>query len=143
MSREKLLADIFDQIALMRKKVFMSHMHKPHTANMPTRAQMGVLFFLSHDQNSGVKEMGKCMGMSTSAATQLVNGLVEQGYVSRKPDLKDRRKVALVITAKARKIIQKMNVSRVKALGEMFEPLNSAELKVLNKILQKIVNQPK
>lgn len=141
MTREKLLANIFDAIALMKKGMFISHLQKPHAANMPTRAQMGILFFLSHAENKGVKYIGKCMGMSTSAATQLVNGLVKQGFISRKPDLKDRRKIDLVLTAKAKKMVQKMNVARTKVLGKMFEVLNTSELENLEKILQKIVNQ--
>ena len=123
----------------MARMGVMGNKHTQSHKDMPPHAQMGVLFMVAINGPMSIKEISKRFGMTSSAATQLVNGLVKGGLLTREEDKDDRRKICVILTAKGKKIIEKAKEYRMKRMIEMFEPLSDTELGQLQKILTKII----
>jgi len=51
-------------------------MHGALPKDMPTHAQLGIMCVLAHRKAQSIKELAEQFGISSSAATQLVNGMV-------------------------------------------------------------------
>ncbi|MDZ4205613.1 MAG: MarR family transcriptional regulator, partial [Patescibacteria group bacterium] len=66
-----------------------------------TPSQWMVLRIISQHNISTVKDISETLNISSSAATQLVDGLVHSRYVVRKVNKTDRRKVTLTLSEKS------------------------------------------
>src|SRR5438128_1296896 len=62
------------------------------------RAQVELLFFLSHNQDVTIKDIAANLNTTSSAATQLVTGLVTDKLAARVGDTADRRSVRIHLT---------------------------------------------
>lgn len=63
-----------------------------------TMQQGGVMMFISHHSGCSLSELAKKLGTTNSAASKIVDGLVERGFVRREIDVDDRRKITLSLT---------------------------------------------
>lgn len=112
-------------------------LHSPN--NMPTRSQLCIMMILAQDGNRSIKELAKQFSMTSSAATQIVNGLVKEKLLARQIDKKDRRKISISLTEAGKKRLLEAKKMRMKVMTKYFDPLNDKELDQLQKILEKIV----
>jgi len=142
MNQKELLMDVIEDLMLLRRKMMqmrdcggVSH----HHASKPTRAQMGVLFMLEHTGSLNLKEIAAHMQTTSSAATQLINGLVESGYIARNEEKGDRRMIALTLTESGKKKMNEMKKAHVEHLAKILSPLTNAELKQWQSIQHKII----
>ncbi len=139
MNRKALIQDFFNSTNSMARIGIMQHKHAKNAKNMLPHTQMSVLFAVSHGGPLTIKELSLLFGMTSSASTQLVNKLVKGNYLSRKDDAIDRRKTTLILTQKAKKMMDEAREHRIKKMIEMFQPLTDKELGELLKIQAKIV----
>ncbi len=63
-----------------------------------TMQQGGAMMFISHHSGCSLSELANTIGMTISAASKLVDGLVEKGFIHRETDSEDRRKIILSLT---------------------------------------------
>jgi DNA-binding MarR family transcriptional regulator len=112
----------------------------PESANMPriTPAQWGALMMIEHDGESTVKDVAKALAITSSAATQLVDGLVESGYVKREEHAEDRRRMTLMLSQKTKKQIEKMKKQATRQFLKFFEVLDDREFDQLILLHKKI-----
>jgi DNA-binding MarR family transcriptional regulator len=61
-------------------------------------SQLGVLFHLNKLGTSGVTDLGEHLGVTSAAASQLLDRLVHQGLIERSEDPNDRRVKRIVLT---------------------------------------------
>jgi len=90
-----------------------------------TFAQMNVLMRLKHSKECGVSDIGAQMGISNAAASQLVDRLVQMGYVSREEDPHDRRAKRLTLTLEGESLLERgieMRARWIEDLAEMLTP---------------------
>ncbi len=90
-----------------------------------TFAQMNVLMRLKHSRECGVSDIGAQMGVSNAAASQLVDRLVQMGYISREEDPNDRRAKRLRLTAAGESLLQRgieMRAAWIENLADMLTP---------------------
>ena len=110
-----------------------------------TPSQWGVLMFALQRGESTVKDVAKALGITSSAATQLIDGLVVNGYVTRGELTEDRRKVTLTLSNKTKKQVEKMKKQALQKFLKFFEVLNDKEFdqyilfnkKIVEKLLKK------
>ena len=69
-------------------------------------SQVNVLMRLYHDSKSGVSEIGEQMGVTSAAASQAIDRLVQQGLIERTEDPQDRRAKRLALTSKGRALVE-------------------------------------
>jgi len=89
-NRKKMIEEIMATFHAMRNKMHVTLMQSGHRDSI-THSQLFVLAIIEKCHDIGIKEISKKLNISSSAATQLVDGLVENGYVVRKADAADRR----------------------------------------------------
>jgi DNA-binding MarR family transcriptional regulator len=70
-------------------------------------SQINVLMRLYHGGKSGVTDIGEQMGVTSAAASQAIDRLVNLELIERTEDPADRRAKLLVITPKGRTLIAK------------------------------------
>ncbi len=103
-----------------------------------TPTQGFVLHFVAKYKQSNVKEIAKRLFITSSAATQLIEGLVKNGFLKREEDTKDRRSVTLTLTEKAIKQVNANKEKRLEKMNEIFNALSDSELATYLKLNQKI-----
>jgi len=140
MDRSQLIEAIFSDAHCLMKKMKMK-LSKSSKKTGITHSQWFVLGIIKHCQTSNVKDISKQLGISPSATTQLIDGLVENGYVIRKADPKDRRSVTLDISAKGKKRMMSMKKERLEKMEKLFAPLSDAELETYLKLNKKIASE--
>ena len=121
---------------------FKKPLPKGHVAGMPhiTPSQWMVLRVIKERSACTVKDLSQSLHMTSSAATQLVDGLVRGGHVIRKRDTSDRRKVVLTLSHKSVAEIQRMKKMMLKHMFNMFKVLNDKEFEQLYRLNKKITD---
>lgn len=138
--RKKLIEDIFSNFHVFGHKCKL----KPEpTGEKPliTHAQWYVLCSIDQSKTTNVKDMAHSMSISPSAITQLVDGLVDTGLVTRREDPVDRRTTQLSLSSKGKKHLQLIKKKKMESLISIFEVLSDTELATFHKLQQKLLTQ--
>src|SRR3989338_7062018 len=97
--RNKYTHDIFHSFMLIKRKMLEDG--SVLNRDMLPPSQWVVLFLISEHEEMTTKEIAQLLGMTSSAVTQLVNGLVKKQYLERQDASHDRRIVRIRLTEKA------------------------------------------
>lgn len=139
MDRNELIQRFFTSMDSMTRIGAMSPRGGPMPKNMPSHAQLSVLFVVAHRGTQTTKDLAQHFGMTSSAVTQLVNGLVKDKLLERKEDKNDRRKMHIALTKKGNGVLERARAYRMQKMKESFTPLSDKEIEQLLKIQIKIV----
>jgi DNA-binding MarR family transcriptional regulator len=90
---------------------------KPTELSLP---QFRTLIKLSFHPARSISDIADHLGIALSTASQLIDGLVKRGYVTRVSDADDRRRATLTLTASGRTMLEAV---RAQALAHMEERL--------------------
>jgi len=142
-SRKKIIEEILASIHAMKNKMHVKIAN--HKKQSPvTHSQWIVLSIIETHKNLGIKEISEMLGITSSATTQLVDALSENGYVQRKISKNDRRSLQLCLSKKEQKSIKKMNAHYIATMKKMFDALTDSELEAYRALHKKILsNIPK
>lgn len=104
-----------------------------------TVPQMHILYAIAQGKPLTVKDVASRMGITSSAATQIIEGLVNSNYLERKNDDPDRRVVHIQFSQAGRLKFEKFRGDHLQRIGKLFESLTDLELDLLIEIPQKIL----
>lgn len=90
-------------------------------------SQLGALFQIRRRGSSGVTDLGDDLGVTSSAASQLLERLVLQGLILRSEDPSDRRVKQLVLTEKGLQVLQESIRARQSWLSDLAETTSDSE----------------
>lgn len=107
-----------------------------------TAPQMHILYAVAHKRLT-VKDIASKMGITSSAATQIIEGLVNLNYVERKPDSQDHRVVHVQFSREGKKKFENFKQSHQERMGQIFAALTDQELDALISIPRKILRRTK
>jgi DNA-binding MarR family transcriptional regulator len=82
-------------------------------------------------------ELSQRMMVSNGNVTGLVDRLVEQGLINRRPSLKDRRAQIVSLTAQGRRFFRAMARTNGDWIGEIFADLSATDMDALMRLLAK------
>jgi DNA-binding MarR family transcriptional regulator len=136
--RKKLIEEIMASFYAMKNKVYSNKSQSRSGAHI-THSQLFVLGIIEKNNDIGIKEIAKKLNISSSAATQLVDGLVESGYVTRKHNPKDRRALHLELSTKGWKYVSDFKNRCIKSMMALFGALSDKELKTYIALHKKIL----
>jgi len=85
----------------------------------------------------GPAEVARLLGVTTAAATGIVDRLAARGHVERRPHLTDRRRTQLVITDSAREEVLAQLLPMFHALAELDAELTEEERQVVERYLRR------
>jgi len=100
--------------------------------------QLGALLHIQRENCSGVSNLGDHLGVTSAAASQMLERLVQQGLILRTEDPNDRRVKQLILTAKGEQVLQEGLHARqgwLDDLSETLSPSEQAEVSAALKIL--------
>ena len=103
-----------------------------------TVSQFGVLETLFHVGPLYQKQLGQKILKSSGNITMVVDNLEMRGFVQRIRDEKDRRRYAVHLTAKGRRIIRSFFPRHVARIVEEMNVLTNAELDELERLCRKV-----
>lgn len=141
--RRAMLEELVDHLSRLRKVALLS---PDRAAEMGDRYnevaaltlhQLEALSCVSQGVTMG--EFARCMRISDSAATALAGRLVKAGLVERVASDNDRRVVRLVLSERARSLLEDFRRSRDKAAQRLFARLDDASLAHLVEILRLVL----
>lgn len=119
-------------IVTLRKwiEIFMRHsmrnfIHYSKESGL-SMSQIGALLHI-HRGASGVSDLGDDLGVSSAAASQMLERLVQSQLILRSEDPHDRRVKLLILTDKGRQIIQESLHARQSWLDDLAGALSPGE----------------
>jgi DNA-binding MarR family transcriptional regulator len=101
--------------------------------------QIAALFRIQDAQAGGVAHVGEDLGITSAAASQMLERLVRQGLVRRIEDPADRRSKRLSITEKGMAIVQKGIYARQQWMGTLARSFSEDEKELIVKALKLLV----
>src|SRR5437762_3562306 len=117
LNRKTLIEEILHNMHAMKHCLKVGYGDKRHI----TDSQGFVLRFVAHKNEANVKIIAEALHISSSAATQLVDGLVEKSYLVRKSNPDDRRAVTLSISEKAKKLFKEFKEKGLQKMTKLFD----------------------
>ena len=90
-------------------------------------SQISALFQIRRESGCGVTDLGDHLGITSAAASQMLERLVQQGLILRSEDPLDRRVKQLFLTEDGQKIVQESIHARQGWLDSLTGTLSSAE----------------
>lgn len=104
-------------------------------------AQLNALFRIYYKGKCGVSDLGEEMGVTSAAASQLLDKLVQQGFVLRSEDPHDRRNKVVSLTETGQRIVQESIVARQSWLERLIERLTPAEREQVSAALELLIEK--
>ncbi|MDP1779012.1 MAG: MarR family transcriptional regulator [Anaerolineales bacterium] len=89
--------------------------------------QFSILMQLHHKGPCGLSEIGERFDISAAAASQLVDKLVQAGYLARTEDPTDRRAKLLALSDKGKELINQGTEERHRWMGDLTSKLSTEE----------------
>jgi DNA-binding MarR family transcriptional regulator len=103
--------------------------------------QIGALFHLNRGSTSGISNIGDDLGVTSAAASQMLDRLVQQELVLRSEDPDDRRVKNITLTDKGRKILEEILHIRQAWLENLADALSPEEKKQIITAMQILIDK--
>ena len=103
-----------------------------------TTTQFGILEALLHVGPQNQRDLGRKLLMSKGNISIVIDNLVKRGLVNRVPDTTDRRRTVIHLTAKGRKLIEKIFPQQVAAIVDDLSRLSPREQETLARLMKKL-----
>ncbi len=104
-------------------------------------AQLNAMLRVHHKGACGISDLGDEMGVTSAAASQLLERLVQQGLVTRAEDPQDRRNKVVTLTVAGQQIVQESMAARQAWLAHLVTLLTPAEQEQVNAALQLLIDK--
>jgi len=92
-----------------------------------TMAQLGAMFHIHQKGACGVSDIGSDLGVTNSAASQMLERLVQLRLITRSEDPTDRRVKQIVLTDKGRQILQESSRANQDWLEDLVQTMAADE----------------
>lgn len=135
--RKKQIEKLLENIQSLKRKIFFGVACNLKNGHIPS-SQWFVLQHLNKSEGTTLKELAQSLSMTSSAATQLVEALVQKGYILRKIGTNDRRELKLMLSDKSRKHIEELRNKRIQGMEHVFDVLNDEEFKSYCRLCSKV-----
>jgi DNA-binding MarR family transcriptional regulator len=104
-------------------------------------AQLNALYRIYHRGHCGVSDLGEELGVTSAAASQLLDRLVQQGLAMRSEDPLDRRNKRVALTEAGEAIVQESMAVRQGWLDRLAETLTPAEQQQVDAALRLLIEK--
>ncbi len=108
-----------------------------------TGSQWLGLSIIARKGSISIKDLGADLGITSSAATQIVGELVKGGYVTKRPDVHDARAARVALSPKTKKALGALRRGALRRMAELFSVLDDAEFALYVKLQSKLVRPDK
>ena len=134
---DRILENMFVIMLITHKK--MLRMDLGGRPDNLTRLHLAVMGELGQN-NTTMSELANTLMMTKPQLTHLVDSLVSQGIVERRPDEKDRRVINLALTEKGRALLKEMKLKVKENTKKRLASLTTEELSQMSTALETLRN---
>lgn len=134
--RKKIIEEFFDAVGHMQR-MMLAHKDRIGMQLGLNKPQLEALFYISKNSPT-IKDLSMRMHVTSSASTQLIEGLVKLGYVKREEDVSDRRIVRVILTEDGRMHIKEFKEKIILHVTPRLAHLSDNEIKTFSEIVKKI-----
>ena len=106
-------------------------------------SQVGAIFHIHRDGGCGVTDLGDNLGVTSAAASQMLDRLVQQGIIHRSEDPADRRVKHLVLTEQGTQIVKDSIHARQGWLNDLASTLSESEKAQVTAALRILIDKVK
>ncbi|HVZ75757.1 MAG TPA: MarR family transcriptional regulator [Candidatus Paceibacterota bacterium] len=103
-------------------------------------AQCEALKLVEELPRASMREVARTLRITAPSATSLIDELARQGYLKRGAAREDRRRIALTLTPKGKRIASEIMRKRKAVFARLLQPLDHEDRENLNRVLRKIIN---
>lgn len=140
MSKRAVLIDEYMQVMAMVQRQVMPIKARSAAEQGLSRPQAEALHLLSCRDWATIKLMAELLGISSSAATQLTEGLVQMDLVTRKSSAEDRRVVEVRLTGQGNAKVLALRDAAKEHVAELLNGLSDQEIIELLMLLKKLAH---
>lgn len=94
------------------------------------------LIYLHHKKSVTISDMAKCLIISKSNMTPIIDKLIEEGFVNRFTDKNDRRKINVELTEKGESFVQEKFSVLKNSLSDKISTLENSDLDRLSDLIK-------
>ena len=134
------IATFHKWMELFMHRSMRSYMHYAREKGL-SRSMIGTLFHLSHRDHAGVTDLGEHLGVSSAAASQMLERLVDEGMIQRSEDPEDRRMKLITLTEKGSQVIKESVSARLGWLDELTANFTEEEKTQITSALELIIDR--
>ncbi|MEA4811285.1 MAG: MarR family transcriptional regulator [Anaerolineaceae bacterium] len=91
-------------------------------------SQVNSLFYINRSGKATVNDLAKRWGVSKAAASQIVEKMVDQGWLERTENPLDRRSRDLSLTAEGKALVKEAHIERHSWIDEFIKGLDDTDL---------------
>ena len=102
---------------------------------------IGTLHHLRKEDPVGVSGLGDHLGVSSAAASQMLDGLVEDGLISRVEDPDDRRMKRITLTDDGRRILNESIDARLSWLEDLEGRFTEEEKEQITAVMRLMIDK--
>ncbi len=139
-STDLLVPTLQEWIAIFRRRM-MGSIFVYARDNGLTMAQLGTMFHIFHRGGCGVSDIGSELGVTNSAASQMLERLVQLKLVTRTEDPNDRRVKQIVLTDKGHQIMQESGRMNQEWLRDLVQSMSAAEREQVRSALVMLIDK--
>jgi DNA-binding MarR family transcriptional regulator len=96
---------------------------------------------LSNDQGKSMKELCDNLHINDSTLTKLIDKMVKNALVYRRPDPKDRRKVLVYLSARGKKLHERLSAGVDACYNDLFIDYSTEDAHMLKTLLSDFVDR--
>jgi DNA-binding MarR family transcriptional regulator len=120
------VAKLHQWIEVSMKHSMRNFIHYARKSGL-SMSQLGALFHLNHMGSSGVTDLGDHLGVTSAAASQMLERLLQQGLILRTEDPNDRRVKQIVLTERGCQILEEGIRARQGWLNDLGKAFSDSE----------------
>ncbi len=139
-NRRKTIEEITETLYSIRRKI-ACEIHLSFGEMQITHTQWIVLHHVRKSGMINMKDLANLLAITSSAATQIVDGLVKRGLLLRKRNAEDRRILNIELSAKARSKFNSIKSASFNTLASLFDALDDEELRNYRDLNNKIASR--
>lgn len=102
-------------------------------------AQAAILIYIAHGRGNRAADIARDYSYDTGSMTRMIDRLVRKGLLRRVRDSEDRRAMRLELTAKGRKLTERLPAVAARALNGLLKGFSRAELDQLKGLLGRML----
>lgn len=104
-----------------------------------SRGELYVLQLLAERREAQPAEISASMEVSTARVTALLNGLERKGWVRRRPDPADRRKIRVAVTAAGEAVARRHRDAMLAYAERLLDGLGERDARELLRIMDRLI----
>ncbi|NPA93138.1 MAG: MarR family transcriptional regulator [Chloroflexi bacterium] len=103
--------------------------------------QVFALRYIHRQGECNISDLAKALGVSNAAASQMLDRLVQQGYVLRQENPRDRRNKRLSLTEEGQQVLAEITPSRQAMFDEVTKMLSPQETALVTEALNLLLTK--